>query len=130
MILYVIIFLLSFLTSSFCKFDQSIKLKQQPEPYVFGIIWPILYICIGFSANTTKLFECKMLIYFLIFLLNSWIIVYNCVNSKKNALYILSIIKATVILIMCVHEQNMSKIAMLPLLAWIQIAYSLNWDYI
>ena len=36
--------------SKFCKMGKSgVNIKFRPPPYVFGIVWPILYILLGLS---------------------------------------------------------------------------------
>ena len=43
--------ILGYLTSFFCKIGKNSgeNVKFRPKPWVFGIAWPILYLCLGYS---------------------------------------------------------------------------------
>ena len=128
--------ILGFTTSFFCKIpkNEGASLMQRPPSYVFGIVWPILYLLLGYSWINTldeNLLKSKNIIYLLhllcTILLTLWIIIYNCKKNKKLALYIIPVCISIIICIMCLHKHNWSKIALIPLLAWLLIAFNLNW---
>lgn len=99
---------------------------QRPPAVVFGIIWPILYILIGFSwhkSNENAIF-CALTIF-----LGLWIITYGCVKNKKISLYILAVIVAltATAISLCSVSDKIAAYAMTPVLAWTLIAFLLNW---
>jgi len=110
--------------------DSGASVPQRPPPYVFGIIWPILYLLIGYSLKETrnrlvmKLFGAQIL------LLTLWPIVFSpdCFDNIRVALYILPVIIGLTIGIMCLHDKKLGSVALIPLLSWCLIAYLLNWD--
>ncbi len=107
---------------------QGAQLKQRPPAYVFGIVWPILYILTGYSWKTSRdERETDMMHGVLTFLLCLWIITFSCMGRKKFGLYVLSLVVATVVCCMCLHSNKWSKIALTPLLAWTMFAMHLNY---
>ena len=94
-------------------------LAQRPPAYVFGIVWPVLYMLAGYSWSTAQYDqETDIMHGVLILLLCLWIIMFSCMCKKKFGLYVLSLVVATVACCMCLHKNKMSKIALTPLLAW------------
>lgn len=124
--------LLGFGASMVCSVgkDSGVSVPQRPPPYVFGIVWPILYLLIGYSLRETsdklviKLFGLQIL------LLTVWPIVFSpdCLNNIRLALYILPVIIGLTVGIMCLHDKKLGTVALIPLLSWCMIAYLLNWD--
>ena len=107
------------------KKNSGVSQAQRPPAYVFRIIWPILYILIGFAWWHSK----EDLIFgTLTALLGAWIVAYGCGKSSKIALYILSMVLAvTIAAMVCCVGQRAVVYALIPLLAWCQIAFLLNW---
>ena len=67
-------------------------IKFRPPGYVFGIVWPILYILLGLSWINSEYKKDKIIdgLYFVLStLLALWIVVYSCYKSKKGALSIM-----------------------------------------
>ena len=119
--------------SFFCKIsnDEGSSLPQTPPSYVFGIIWPLLYILVGLSwyyAEKNKLID--FLHPVCIFLLALWIYIYNCQNMKKMGIYIIASTISIVICLMSLHNHKLSKVYLSPLLAWLLVAFHLNWDIV
>ena len=62
--------------------------KQQPPSYVFKIVWPILYLLLGYSWNKASLKrELDLLHGFITFLLTLWIIVFSCMKNEKYGIF-------------------------------------------
>ena len=120
---------LGYLVSKHCKMGKGSgnNVKFRPPSYLFGIVWPILYILLGLSwinsykKNTTI----DRLFFGLSILLAAWIIVYSCMNDKKSAIYILLLILLFIVLLMIMIPQK-SKLLLSPLLIWIVFATFLN----
>lgn len=118
-----------------CKIKSSSgsTVKFRPKPQVFGIIWPILYICFGFSwIIALKKAKRKILTDILYILasiiLASWIIVYSCMSNKIGGLYILFLNILSIIILILISKPKISKILLAPLLVWILFATFLNYS--
>ena len=122
-----------YILSMLCKIskNEGKELLQRPPAIVFKIIWPILYLLLGYSwSKSGNQYELNMLHGICTFLLSIWIIVYSCMNKKKYGIYIIALSISVVIACMCLHIDKYSTIALIPLLAWLLVAYQLNWDII
>lgn len=126
--------LFGFITSRFCNVGNKagIEIKARPPPVVFGIVWFILYVLIGISwmklRNVYKSKNIVNILYIiLIFLLNSWVIVYGCGKNKKNALYILPISILFNLILILYSLNTISSYLLLPLLVWLNFAMLLNY---
>lgn len=125
-------FILGFSISFLCPINaisnNNITIPQQPPKILFIIIWPILYLLLGFSFvfsdNNIYNFIINILI---IILLSLWIPIYSCFNQKLIALYLLPIIIGLIISSIILHKDNLIKISLIPLLIWLFIAFNLSW---
>ena len=79
--------------SLFCKMGKSgTNVKFRPPPYIFGIVWPILYLLLGLSwihSNPQQNQLVDGLFFTLSSLLAFWIVVYACRKDKKNAVFVM-----------------------------------------
>jgi translocator protein len=123
--------IIGFIVSMKCKMgkDSGKSVKFRPPSYIFGIVWPILYILLGLSwINSNKIMKNKnidILYFTLSSLLAIWIIVYSCMNDKKNAIFILlSILLSLLVLMILIPQKSMLLLA--PLTVWIFFAILLN----
>ena len=130
---YLIILIPSILgygTSMLCNVqkDAGSTVNFRPPPIAFSIVWPILYILLGFSWFYSRKVnrELSDIFYTLLNLvLISWIIVYSCQNNKKYGIYVLIL---SFIFAMCCYTLGdiKSKLMIVPLLGWIMFATLLN----
>ena len=108
--------------------DEGSVLPQRPPSYVFGIVWPILYILIGYSwKNSRKDRETDIMHGILTAFLCIWIVVFSCFDKKKYGMYVLACVVAITVCCMCLHPDKGSKIALTPLLAWTSLALQFNY---
>ena len=111
--------------------ENKTVLKQQPPSYVFKIVWPILYLLLGFSWNNARSnVELEILHGLCTLLLAMWIVIFSCMNNKKMGIYIIALSLATLVCCISMHNHKLSKIALIPLLAWLFVAFQLNWNII
>lgn len=118
-------------TSAMCggvSSNAAIELPQRPPAIVFKIIWPVLYILLGISWETTK---GRLLIDILhavstCFLI-LWLVMYSCLSNTKSGPYIIAAALSSVMVCMILSKQVVSVLALAPLLAWLLIAFHLNW---
>ena len=118
-----------FVVSKFCKMERSgVNVKFRPPPFVFGIVWPILYILLGLSwinSNPDKNMNIEVLFFTLSSLLAYWIVVYACQKNKKNAVFVMLSIILNIALLM-VQISKQSQIYLVPLAVWIFFAMLLS----
>jgi benzodiazapine receptor len=111
-------------------------LAAQPPGFVFGIVWPILYIFIGIAWMLSKragvpgadiLFLLNMVF------INAWIWFYGCKNDKRTALWTFVPSIATALMLMFLVYQGTSKKygwwpagLLAPYVAWLTFASQLS----
>lgn len=119
-----------YIISTMCPITQGegALLAQRPPAYVFGIVWPVLYILLGISwIHARGNNESDIMHGVLTIFLCLWIIMFSCFHKKKYGLYILSCIIALTVSCMCLQQHRWSKVALTPLLAWTSLAHHLNY---
>ena len=133
----IIIFLIplttGYLMSYICPMKEGeagTNVPARPPGWVFGIIWPILYILLGLVwvklRKEKDKIKVDILFTLLIITLNSWIYVYSCLNKKKYALYIL-IVSLTISLTIFGYSFGTTELFYFtPLVAWLIFAIMLN----
>tara|TARA_B100000424_G_C22667534_1_gene366686 strand:- start:186 stop:611 length:426 start_codon:yes stop_codon:yes gene_type:complete len=118
-----------FLVSQFCKMEKSgINIKFRPPSYIFGIVWPILYILLGLSwinSNYEKNDSIDILFFLLSSLLAYWIVIYACKKDKKNAVFVMLSIILLICLLMVQIPQK-SQLYLTPLGVWLLFALLLS----
>ncbi len=94
----------------------------RPPPYVFGIVWPILLLLIGFSWYLSK----NLSIYYVILtlLLSTWSIFWN----YSKIFSFINIIITTFFTLYLIFKQfnKKSSILLIPLVLWLFFASLLN----
>ena len=115
--------------SLFCKMEKSgTNVKFRPPPYIFGIVWPILYLLLGLSwihSNPQQNQLVDGLFFTLSSLLAFWIVVYACQKDKKNAVFVMVAILLAIALLMVLIPQK-SQLMLTPLGIWILFALFLS----
>ena len=102
----------------------------RPPAYVFGIVWPILYIMLGLSwvmamkKNKTAT-HVEISYVSISILLASWIFVYGCKNRKVWGVYSIALSLGAVIMTMNLVGVE-SRVLLVPLLTWLILALLLN----
>lgn len=112
-------------TVYFCpiKKNSANNVKFRPPAFVFAIVWPILYLMLGYAWLISKKYS---LIYFLLTIsLCFWIIVYACQKNKKLAIFLLLF---SIFLAFTCYTLSLkfSKLLLLPLIVWLNFALLLN----
>ena len=117
------------ITSLFCspkskKSNNNIKLPSQ----IFIIIWPILYLLIGYCWYLSiKNNTCNIIFWILNLLLCSWLIIYSCLNNKIIAYLILILSLLCSVLIYTCVTNNIQKYLISPLIVWLIIALIISY---
>lgn len=124
LLVIIIPLLIGMLSSFLCSMKGSgTRVKFRPPPYVFGIVWTILYICMGIAwykaledptQNKTHIHIIYSSIVASLFL---WVYMYGCMGKKKEASWLFILINTTV-LFSLMTGPTLSRMLMCPLLAW------------
>tara|TARA_Y100000591_G_C21737653_1_gene647533 strand:- start:596 stop:1111 length:516 start_codon:yes stop_codon:yes gene_type:complete len=143
--------ILGYTTSSMCwkgnnKRSAGESVVFRPPSYVFGIVWPILYIMLGVSwilstqsvgtrtgANRgrgkmvgSSIRSMSEIGYVSISLLLAlWIVVYGCRNRKVWGVYVIVLTLGSIIFTMNVVGIY-SRLLLTPLLTWLFLALLMN----
>ena len=114
-----------FITSSICRIGKSAgeTVSFRPPSWVFMVVWPVLYILLGFSwiyaqrEDTLNNIPYSILVALLVL----WIIVYGCLGKKIIGIWIiaLSILAAV---ICCIVGTTESRLYIAPLIVWLIFA--------
>ena len=107
-----------------------------PPGWIFAIIWPILYILLGYTwvhlRRLTKKTTIDIMFSVLVLLLLAWMWLYNCMDRKILAFYTL-VITPGVVLAMILYTFNISptlSLTLIPLYIWLTIARYFNYTVI
>jgi tryptophan-rich sensory protein len=118
---------IGYVVSIKCKMNKSSgsSVRFRPPSFIFGIVWPILYLLIGFSwiqaTDTITENRIDALYISLSLLLGFWIIVYACMENKLRSLYIMFIIILNLLFLMILVPEK-SKLLLAPLCIWLLYA--------
>ena len=111
------------------------SVPARPPGWVFGVVWPVLYILIGLSwvqLRTKQNIKDKdqntvdILFSLLILTLNSWIYFYSCKDEKKSALYTLLIALLIALSTWGYSIGHIQMFYLTPLVCWLFFATMLN----
>lgn len=118
---------IGYLVSIKCKMNRrsGSSVRFRPPSYIFGIVWPILYLLIGYSwiQSTNTILEDRIdfLYISLSLLLGLWIVVYSCYENKLGSLYVMFIIFLNLLFLMILVPEK-SKLLLAPLCVWLLYA--------
>jgi translocator protein len=127
--------LTGYIASFNCKVGHNAgeKILARPPSWVFGVVWPILYLLLGvvwlILRNNNNKQTIDILMSLNLLLLVSWIVVYGCMNKKRIALYILLGILVVGLMIFgdAWSQNKIAGILVTPFIAWIIFATMLNY---
>ena len=117
------------LTSLFCKISKNAanNVVIRPAPIIFAFAWFILYILLGYSWFLESNNKLAFIFYFILnILLCLWIVFYSCLKQPVLSSYILVLSMLFILLAYTSATNIISKLTILPLLAWLILDYSLN----
>lgn len=122
-----------YLASMVCTIgkDAGATVPARPPSWVFGIVWPFLYIFIGIAwviLRDQDSYIIDILMSLTVIGLVAWILIYGCSKNKKNALYIILLILVAALLLFGYSWSQNKYAGMLitPFLGWILFATMLN----
>lgn len=128
--------ILGFIFGRMCPMNAPLyKTKSQPPGWVFGVVWPILFLLIGWNWMLTKDNQMLNILHILMIMaLNMWVYTVGCHNNYKSGSFIfISIIALSLAVWMLsslesIGDKNKWYIPLLliPYLSWILFAHQLN----
>lgn len=124
--------ILGMVTSFFCRpsneSNESNESKVKIPSQIFIIIWPILYLLIGYCWYLARNnISCNIMFWVLNILLCLWLIIYSCMNNKNVAYLILILCLLCSILIYTCLSSDVQKYLMCPLIVWLIIALIISY---
>ena len=114
---------------SFCPMKTGPKTKSQPPGWVFGVVWPILYLLIGWNWMKTKNDPTLNIMHLLLLIaLNGWVYKAGCqLDYRTGAWIFIPIIALTLAIWMkSAGMHSAGWWTMVPLLSWLLFAHQLN----
>ena len=114
-----------YITAAFCpmKKNSGANIKFRPPAYVFAIVWPILYLLIGYAWVNAKKYTMWYLALSLSLCL--WLVVYSCQKNKLGAIGI-NLLSILLILVSYTLSNKLSKLLLLPAMVWLGFALLLS----
>jgi benzodiazapine receptor len=103
--------------------ESSILRNLRLPGYVFGIVWPILLLLLGYSWTLRP--NILYLYIILTLLLSLWLILYKL--SKKIAFYEIILTLLFSIFVLFYKYNTLSSILLIPLILWLSFASVLNY---
>ncbi|MBN2087525.1 tryptophan-rich sensory protein [Candidatus Peregrinibacteria bacterium] len=118
-------------------YASLIKPEAMPPNYLFGIVWPILYIFLAVSAyyvwNHYKTTKFKRNLYVLFYAINgilmyAWTKLFFGMHNMTGALYVIIgiIVVAEIMIILAFSNKKRAAYYLFPFLLWILYATYLN----
>jgi len=108
-------------------YESLNKPIETPPAWVFGIVWPILYLLIGTVLFYNEDTSAKKILFVNLFLNYLWIIVFNQMQDLKMSLAI-SILMLLTLLYYFNHDWSNLSYLLLPYLMWLIYATYLNFQ--
>ena len=118
--------LTSIFVRAYCgTIDGPRNVPFQPPPWVFGVVWPILYVTTGISWVLTQ----RDIPYSILSALCcSWLVSYVCLRRKRLSALILcsTTLLATTTSIALFRVQQTGSLLLVPLAVWTAFASYIN----
>lgn len=124
--------ILGYGSSMICSVGRNagVKIKARPPAFVFGIVWPILYVCLGLAWFNMKKIKYANILFIINALLGSiWLYLYGCKSQKKNALYVIILMLSWAVVLYTYALQTKSYLSsylIIPYAMWLLFATMLN----
>ena len=110
--------------------DAGKSVLFRPPSWVFGVVWPILFLLFGLSwaiaaRNCTNQILCMTMYALTTLSLGVWIVTYGCAKTKKGSSWVL-ILTIAACLASFAQGNETSKVLISPLIAWAIFALLMN----
>lgn len=105
--------------------------KSQPPGWVFGIVWPLLYLLVGYNWYLTlSNVPLYWMHWLLIVSLNVWLYLVGCNNKWREGSWLFVAIIAVALSVWILSSQIATTwyqmVLIVPLISWLLFAHKLN----
>tara|TARA_Y100000389_G_scaffold202455_1_gene247794 strand:+ start:1065 stop:1517 length:453 start_codon:yes stop_codon:yes gene_type:complete len=108
-------------------FDKQKKVFFQPPGYVFGVVWTVLYLMLGYYSHRNLNNSVLLGIWAINIILNMlWTPVVNNLKMYQTGIYILVVMIMTVLMMIVMDNNTANKTLLIPYLTWLMFALLLN----
>ena len=131
LIVFFLPIIVGFGTGMICRTKSSAgsNVKFRPPPWVFSVVWTLLYLMIGLSwvlSLRAQGGQSQLLVNVLyikvIVILSLWLILYSCMNQKKWALVVMVLALMVTLLTYTMITSMVAKGLLVPLFVWLLYA--------
>jgi tryptophan-rich sensory protein len=113
--------------------DSGANIPARPPSWVFGAVWPVLYLIIGYAWVTMSKSKSKIidpLFGAITVFLTLWVWMYSCAKKKRLALYVLVILIGLGIAAIKLCKDEIICIGLSLYVAWLLFAMQLNYTIV
>ena len=108
------------------SFKNTSYVPYRPPDYVFGIVWPILYITTGFALFYLSSAHLQYISIGFVCFVALWLVTYKCINKNAAAIHLIFIAVFGWILLYAMRQNVTSALLLTPLILWVTFAMYLN----
>ena len=122
-----------YLGSYLCPMSSKIRsnrLVGRPPGFIFRIVWPILYLIIGYTWMKENRKEINIIYSINTLLSFLWLFFFSCQKNPQNSLYILLLMIATSYMMIYTNKTIFNKVLLSLYTTWLHFALILNFDFI
>jgi translocator protein len=115
-------------------FSTNKKVFFQPPGYVFGIVWTLIYIMLGFylyllvqQRKSNQYFTYMLTLFVINLLFNlSWTPIVNIHKKFKLGILLIALMIFTLFLLISIDNKPVNRSLLIPYLSWLFLALLLN----
>lgn len=115
-------------------FSTNKKVFFQPPGFVFGIVWTLIYILLGFylyflvqQRKSNKYFTYMLTLFVINLLFNlSWTPIVNIHKKYKMGIFLIALMIFTLFLLISIDNKPVNRSLLIPYLSWLFLALLLN----
>ena len=131
LIVFFLPLIVGFGTGMICRTKSSAgsSVKFRPPPWVFSVVWTLLYLMIGLSwvlslraQGSTSQLLVNVLYIKLIVILSLWLVLYSCMDQKKWALVMMLLALIVTLVTYTMVPSMVAKGLLVPLFIWLLYA--------
>ena len=115
-------------------FSTNKKVFFQPPGFVFGIVWTLIYILLGFylyllvqQRKSNKYFTYMLTLFIINLLFNlTWTPIVNIHKKYKMGIFLIALMIFTLFMLISIDNKPVNRSLLIPYLSWLFIALLLN----
>jgi benzodiazapine receptor len=115
-------------------FSKNKKVFFQPPGFVFGIVWTLIYILLGFylyllvqQRKSNKYFTYMLTLFIINLLFNlTWTPIVNIHKKYKMGIFLIALMIFTLFMLISIDNKPVNRSLLIPYLSWLFLALLLN----